>query len=84
MHRADYTKGRLEFKSCSPESLVYLPEVLRFYLQHRSRLALAESSCRRERRFRKVVSRLSQEPMLQRVGVRDGLAGVLRTTCAAT
>jgi hypothetical protein len=33
--RRDYTEGRPDFGTCPPEGLVYFPEVLRFYLQHR-------------------------------------------------
>jgi hypothetical protein len=31
----DYTEGRPDFGSSQPEGLVYFPDVLRFYLQHR-------------------------------------------------
>ena len=34
--RRDYTEGRAEFGSSPPEGLVYFPEVLAFYLRHRS------------------------------------------------
>lgn len=38
--RRDYTEGSVGFRGAPPEGLVYFPELLRYYLQHRSGLRL--------------------------------------------
>ncbi len=38
--RRDYSEGRIGFGGSSPEGLVYFPELLRYYLRHRSGLRL--------------------------------------------
>ena len=38
----DYTEGRIGFGGAPPEGLVYFPELLRYYLRHRSGLRLLQ------------------------------------------
>ena len=68
----DYFDGRFSFEACDPESLVYFPEVLRFYLQHRSASRLLDRP-QEGSPLATIVARLSDRPMLQPMGVRGGL-----------
>jgi len=55
----DYAEGRPELGACAPEGLIYLPEVLAFYLQHRPAARLLAPP-RAEEPLGKVLARIPE------------------------